>query len=135
MTRIRMGLQSRLPIRIPIIHHFDVHNNFMIMEDCGDDVITLREFLCSGKVSSLKTAENIGAAVGQFIALVHEWSKSNPDGILDTFENSLHAKRTAADLSYDRLVATLQHCDKDDLPLLSDLKNTTIRYSDHLRDN
>jgi len=25
-------------------------------------------------------------------------------------------------LNYDRLVATLQHCDKDDLPLLSDLE-------------
>jgi len=67
-------------------------------------------------------AENIGAAIGQCIALVHEWSRSNPDGILDTFDNSLHAKRTIADLNYDRLVATLQHCDKDDLPLLSDLE-------------
>ena len=118
----RMGLQSRLPIQIPIIHHFDVHNNFMIMEDCGDDVITLRKLLCSGKVSSQKLAENIGAAVGQCIALVHEWRKTNPDGLLDTFGNSLHARRTTADLNYDRRVATLQHCDKDDLPLLSGLE-------------
>ena len=101
-----MGLQSRLPIQVPIIHHFDVHNNFTIMEDCGDDIITLRKLLCSGKVSSQKLAENIGAAVGQCIALVHEWSKTNPDGLLN----------------YDRRVATLQHCDKDDLPLLSDLE-------------
>jgi len=42
------------------------------MEDCGDDVITLRKLFCSGKVSSQKLAENIGAAVGQCIALVHE---------------------------------------------------------------
>jgi len=68
----KMGLQSRLPIQVPIIHHFDVHNNFTIMEDCGDDVITLRKLLCSGEVSSQKLAENIGAAVGQCIALVHE---------------------------------------------------------------
>jgi len=37
------------------------------------------------------------------------------------YENSLHAKKTT-DLNYDCLVAALQYCFQDDLPLLSDLE-------------
>ena len=54
-------------------------------EDCSDDIITLRGYLCSDKVSSPKPG-NIGATVGQYIALVHDWSKRNSDGILDNFK-------------------------------------------------
>ena len=97
------------------------------MEDCGADAITLREFLCSASACSTGLIETIGAAVGDFIALVHEWSKSNPDGILDIFDKCLHAKKMIADLNYNRVVATLQCSDKDDLPLLSDF---TIDPSD-----
>jgi len=61
-------------------------------------LFTHREFLRPGIVSSPKS-ENIGAAVGQYIALIYEWSKRNPDGILDNFKNSIHATRTTADLS------------------------------------
>ena len=120
MMRIRPCLSSTLPVTVPKIHHFDAHNNVIIVEDCGADVITLREFLCSA--SSTDLAETIGAAIGEFIALVHEWSRSNPDGILDVFEKSLHARKMMAYLNYDRLVATLQRTDKDDLTLLSDFK-------------
>lgn len=92
------------------------------MEDCGTDVITLTEFLYSGEGSSGGVAETIGTAVGEFIALLHEWSRSNPDGILDTFEQSSHTNKIIADLSYNRIVTTLLRSDKDDLPLLSDLE-------------
>ncbi|KAM6491064.1 Protein kinase-like domain containing protein [Amanita muscaria] len=101
MTRIRPWLSSTLPVKVPKIHHFDAHNNLIIMEDCGADVITLREFLCSGSASSTDLAETIGVAIGEFIAL---------------------AKKTTADLYYDHIVATLQCADKDDLTLLSGFK-------------
>ncbi|KAM6492895.1 Protein kinase-like domain containing protein [Amanita muscaria] len=104
MTRIRPWLSSTLPVKVPKIHHFDAHNNLIIMEDCGADVITLREFLCSGSASSTDLAETIGVAIGEFIAL------------------SLQAKKTTADLYYDHIVATLQCADKDDLTLLSGFK-------------
>ena len=123
MTRIRSCLSSEiLPVVVPKIHHFDAHNNLIIMEDCGADVITLREFLSSGSTSSMDLAETIGTAIGRFIGLVHEWSRSNPDGILDVFAKSLHAKKTIASLNYERLVPTLERTDEDDLTLLSDLE-------------
>jgi len=122
MTRVRLCLPPTSLVKVPKIHHFDASNHLIIMEDCGTDVVTLREFLCSGGGSSVGVAETIGTAVGQFVALVHEWSRSNPDGILDTFEKSLDAKRMIADLNYNRLVTTLLGSDKDDLPFLSDLE-------------
>ena len=123
MTRIRSCLSSEiLPVIVPKIHHFDAHNNLIIMEDCGADVITLREFLKSSSASSVDLGETIGTAIGKFIALVHEWSRSNPDGILDVFAKSLHAKKTIASLNYERLVPTLERTDEDDLTLLSDLE-------------
>ena len=122
ITRVRLCLPPTLLVKVPKIHHFDVYNNIIIMEDCGTGAITLSEFLCSGSASSVGLAENIGTAVGEFIAFVHEWSRANPDGILDIFDKSLHAKKMIADLNYDRLLTTLQGSDKDDLPLLADFK-------------
>jgi hypothetical protein len=101
---------------------FDRHNNVIIMEDCGAGTVTLKQFLCSDSAPSTGLAETIGTAVGDFIALVHNWSRSNPDGILDIFDKNLDANKVMADLNYDRLVKTLQRSDKDDLPLLSDLE-------------
>ena len=93
MTRVRLGLPQNLFVKVPKILHFDVYNDLIIMEDCGADVITLRELLCSGSACSTTLAETIGTAVGDFIALVHERSRRNPDGILDTFDKCLHAKK------------------------------------------
>ncbi|KAF8264444.1 hypothetical protein EI94DRAFT_1805818 [Lactarius quietus] len=85
------------------------------MEDCGTDVVTLTEFLYSGD------------------ALLE---LGNPDGVLDTFEQSLQAKNMIADLSYNRLVDTLLHSDRDDLPSLSDLEidPSDIQYVSKLMD-
>ena len=122
MTRVRQCLPPTSLVTVPKILHFDPSNHLIIMEDCGSDVVTLTEFLYSAGGSSECVAETIGTAVGEFIALLHEWSRSNPDGILDTFEQSSHAKKIIADLSYNRVVTTLLRSDKDDLPLLSDLE-------------
>ena len=50
----------------------------------------------------------MGTAVDEFLALVHEWSRSNPDGMFDILDKSLHA------LNYDRLLSartrTICHC-------------------------
>jgi len=63
MTLVRMGLLSRSPIKIPAVHHFDVHNNFMIMRkkivvmilSPSEDIFALTKSPKPG---------NIGATVG-----------------------------------------------------------------------
>jgi len=85
MTPVRMGLLSRSPIKIPAVHHFDVHNNFMIMRKKIVVVILSPSEDIFALTKSPKPG-NIGATVGQYIALVHDWSKRNSDGILDNFK-------------------------------------------------
>lgn len=122
MTRVRVSLPSTLPIRVPIIHHFDAQNGVIIMEDCGSDAVGLEEFLCSDSAASPRIAEAIGTALGEFIGSMHEWSRTNPDDVLDVFDKNVAAKEASADYYYDRIVATLQKSDKDDLPVLADLE-------------
>lgn len=122
MTRVRLSLAPASLVTVPKIYHFDTHNNVIIMEDCGVDGISLREFLCSGHASSLGVAETVGRAIGEFLASMHEWSRNNPDGILDVFDNSLHAKKMAAHINCDLMSATLPRPDTNDPSLLPDLE-------------
>ena len=121
MTRVRHHLPPTSLVKVPKIHHFDRSNHLIIMEDCGTDSVTLTDFLSSGAISP-GVAEAIGTAVGEFIGLVHEWSRSNPGCILDSFERNFRVKRTIADLSYNRIVTTLLRSDKDNLPMLTGLE-------------
>ena len=136
MTRVRLHLPPTSLVKVPKIHHFDRFNHLIIMEDCGPDVVTLTDFLSSGASSSVGVARTIGTEIGEFIALVHEWSRGNPDGVLDTFEKSLHAKKMFADMTYNRLVTTLLLSDKDDLSMLSDLEidPSDIQFASKLMD-
>ena len=66
------------------------------MEDFGPDVVTLVDFLCSGDASAPGVAESIGTALGEFVLLLHEWSRSNPDGVLDAFDKNIQGKMATA---------------------------------------
>ncbi|KAF9526536.1 kinase-like domain-containing protein [Crepidotus variabilis] len=122
MTRVRIGLPSTSIVQVPQIFHFDAHNHFIVLEDCGLDVMTLKDLISSGSISSTSVAETIGSAVGEFIATLHEWSRNNPDGILDAFDECPHTKRMFANVTYDHIVSTLHGVDEDSLPLLSGLE-------------
>ncbi|RXW19490.1 hypothetical protein EST38_g6355 [Candolleomyces aberdarensis] len=124
MTRVRSRLSS--DVVIPKIHHLDVHNHVIIMEDCGPDVVTLTEYLSSrGDAVSPETARDIGVTLGEFLASMHDWSRSNPDGILDLFDENTQAKDVGAEFYYDRVAPTLDGSDKSSNglpPLPSDLQ-------------
>lgn len=142
MRRVSQCLLSDMLVQVPKIHLYDSFNNIIIMEDCGMDVVNLRQFLTLANPISTNLAETIGSAIGLFVGHVHNWSRSNPGGILDLFGKNYHAKKTMADLNYDRLLSTLQGTDKDELPILDGFKvhKTDIKaieriageYRDHL---
>ena len=121
MTRVRLSLAPDSLVTVPKIYHFDIHNNLIIMEDCGADSVSLRKFLHSGYASP-GVAETIGKAVGEFIASMHEWSRANPDGVLDVFDNSLHAKKMATYTNCDLMLTSLPHLDTNSPSLLPDLE-------------
>lgn len=90
------------------------------MEDCGTDAVTLKDFLRSGEASPPGLAQTIGTSLGEFIAAMHEWSKSNPDGILDVFDKSVQAKKLSGWATYGRLLPTLDPTAEDIPPKLLD---------------
>ena len=90
------------------------------MEDCGVDAITLKEFLRSGRASPPDLAQTIGTSLGEFIGGMHEWSKINPDGILDFFDKSAQGKQLSGWVTYGRLLPTLDPTAEDAPPKLLD---------------
>jgi len=111
MTRVRLGLNLTPTslVTIPKIYHLDTHNHVIIMEDYGADTISLREFMESSDSSFPALAETIGTAAGKFIASVHEWSRSNPDGVLDRFEKNDRGRAAAAQFNHKAIDAIPRH--------------------------
>jgi hypothetical protein len=108
MTRVKSWLSAGSIVTVPKIHHLDTFNNVIIMEDCGTQNVTLKEFLRSGQGSAPGLAESIGTSLGEFIASMHQWGKKNPDGILDVFATSTYAKEISVFTTYGRLMDTLE---------------------------
>src|ERR1700722_20044305 len=126
MMHIRSILAPTSLVNVPKIYHFDTSNQVIIMEDCGPEATSLEDFL-SGDTSSPQVAETIGTALGEFILSVHEWSRNNPIGVLDTFDKNSLAKMTTAEFYYNHLVTTLQGSDLNlkvdpfDIQVISDI--------------
>ena len=120
MTRVKSWLPSTSLVTVPKIHHFDPHNKLIIMEDSGTDAVTLKDFLRSGKASPPGLAQTIGRSLGEFIAAVHEWSKTNPNGLLDVFDTSVRPGKLSGWLYYGRLLSTLDPTAENVPPTLLD---------------
>ncbi|KAJ2915170.1 hypothetical protein MD484_g5223, partial [Candolleomyces efflorescens] len=128
MMRVKQHLSSSSTVTIPEIYHFDTHNAVIIMEACGPNAVTLAQYLSSSQAlssSCTDTAKAIGIALGEFISSIHEWSRGNPGGILDRFDDNIQGKESSANFYYDRLASTLDHSDKEWgvlAPLLADVE-------------
>jgi hypothetical protein len=120
MTRVRRWLKDSWPtslITVPEIYHFDEVNNVIVLEDCGTDTIPLIDLTFTDKFAAPGVAKMIGQTLGDFLASLHEWSKDNPDGILDVFNTALHAKSCTARWHRDDFMQMIQ-LEGDDIPAL-----------------
>ena len=117
MTRVKAWLPPDSIVTVPKVHKFDEENHVMILEDCGEDVLTLKEFLREGKASP-DLADEIGTAIGQFIGSLHDWSRKNPHGVLDIFRRNEQAMTMSAWVTYGCLVSVLSG--EEGLAALSD---------------
>jgi hypothetical protein len=118
LRRVKAWLPEDSVVTVPDIYLFDRDRSVIIMEDCGEDGMTLKEFLRQGKGSSPDLAEEIGFRLGEFAGCLHRWGMQNPAGILDFFEKNQQAKRMSTWAIYGRLVSTLNG--EDALSALSD---------------
>ncbi|KAI9570381.1 kinase-like domain-containing protein [Boletus coccyginus] len=103
-------------ITVPAVHLFDEERHIIIMDDAGEDCPTLKELLVEESLPKA-VAEQIGAALGEFIVGVHTWNK-NPDIDLAVFANNQIGKYFSAFATYGRLESTLTG--RDSIPTLSD---------------
>jgi 5-methylthioribose kinase len=117
MTRVKAWLSPDTVVTIPTVYKFDEDSHVLILEDCGEDTLTLKEFAREGKVT-MDLAGEIGTAIGQFIGSMHVWSLKNPGGILDIFRRHKQAMALSAWATYGRLMPTLNG--EDVLAALSD---------------
>ena len=114
-------------VTVPEIYRFDSDANVIIMEDCAASdedtyTVTAKEYLLrtEGTRPSPPTKDVsriIGAALGKFIATLHNKSRNNVE-VLDNFDKNQQARVLSAWATYGRLHSTLSG--EDALPPLSD---------------
>jgi len=128
MTRIKAWLPADSLVTVPTIYSFDTRHNVIIMEDCGTNILTLKEFLRQGRATSTSVSleapdvpstslpATIGASLGHFLGAMHAWSRADPGGILQLFAENTQALQLSPWVTYGRVVQTLRPGDGDDVP-------------------
>ena len=105
---------------VPIIYLHDEANHTIIMEDAGRDSVNLKELLKRSSPPSLAMGATIGRALGEFIARLHAWGKTDQGRVsLDFFEGHPQARGIYAWATYDRLVDTITG-KSESIPLIHD---------------
>ena len=103
-------------VTVPTVHLFDEEAHVIVMDDCGDDIPTLKDLLLTNP-PSLEVAEMIGNAIGEFLAYFHTQGTADKD-LLDLVSTNATARQLSSWVTHGRLVSTLNGEAK--LPALSD---------------
>ena len=108
MNKMREILPSDSLARVPIIYFHDEASHVIIMEDAGQDSVNLKELLRRPNPPSAATGAVIGRALGEFIARLHVWGKTDQGrASLDFFDGHLQARDICAWATYGRLEDTI----------------------------
>ncbi|KAF5392415.1 hypothetical protein D9757_002309 [Collybiopsis confluens] len=111
-------------ITTPNVHLYDEKEAVIVMDDCGQHSITLKQFFLDGRCS-LELAEKIGSELGEFLHRVHAINRKSNPTTCDLFAHNAEAKRISAFVTYGRLVSTLTGQDK-----LPALENPPLKIED-----
>ncbi|KAJ7214036.1 kinase-like domain-containing protein [Mycena pura] len=99
---------------VPELHHFDENAHILIMDDCGEDALNLKQLMLTAAPSPA-VAREIGSALGQFLGRLHSWGTAN-QALLDYFDKNQLGKDITAWITYGRLISTLT---TDNLPAVA----------------
>ena len=72
MRDVRRALPATSLVTTPEVHLVDEVANLIVMDDCGVHAVVLKDYLLASKLSP-STARTVGAALGEFLARLHEW--------------------------------------------------------------
>jgi len=120
MNKMREILPLDSLARTPIIYLHDEAKHVIIMEDAGRDAVNLKELLRRPNPPSPVTGATIGRALGEFIAGLHVWGKTDQGrASLDVFDGNPQARDIPAWATYGRLVDTITG-KSESIPLIHD---------------
>ena len=120
MNKMREILPSNSLARVPTVYLHDESNHAIIMEDAGRDAVNLKELLRRSNPPSPATGAVIGRVLGEFIAKLHAWGKTDQGrASLDSFDGNPQARNICAWATYGRLVDTITG-KSESIPLIHD---------------
>lgn len=120
MNKMREILPIDSLTRVPMVYLYDEVNHVIIMEDAGRDTVNLKELLRRPNPPSAVTGAAIGRALGEFIATLHVWGKSDQGQVsLEFFDGHPQARAICAWATYGRLVDTIMG-KSESIPLIHD---------------
>lgn len=96
-------------VTVPNVHLHDEEAAIIVMDDCGQEAVLLKDLLLRDGAIPISTARTIGAALGVFLAQLHAWGKG--DDVLDFFEGNAQARTLTAWATYGRVVSTVSGAD------------------------
>ncbi|EMD41880.1 hypothetical protein CERSUDRAFT_110439 [Gelatoporia subvermispora B] len=115
LRQVKGWLREDDMVAVPAVHSFDEDANVIIMDDCGESVVTLKQLLLTTSPQSV-LARQMGTSLGVFLARLHSWGGGS-DANLAFFAQNKQARELSAFITYGRLVSTLAD---GTLPALSD---------------
>jgi RNA polymerase II subunit A-like phosphatase len=107
----RSWVASDAFVTVPEVHHFDDNEHAVIMDDCGVNAVTLKQYCIdfdgSNQAARTIEVERVCSELGKFIHAFHTRSRGDSNALesLGTYEP---AKRIFGWALYERLVSTLQ---------------------------
>uniref|UniRef100_A0A0W0FMF3 protein-serine/threonine phosphatase n=1 Tax=Moniliophthora roreri TaxID=221103 RepID=A0A0W0FMF3_MONRR len=107
LKHVKALLPPESLVTVPKVHLFDEKENVIIMDDCGAESITLKQFVLDGRCT-LNLAEKIGSAIGTFLGgLHHTWGRRGAEHLLEALKKNEQGKALSAYAVYQRLMSTI----------------------------
>ena len=79
---------------VPSVYHFDEEACAIIMEDAGEESVTLKAFMQQPGVT-VEMAAEIGRETGRFLGSLHTWGKTQGE-MLDLAREHVEARKISA---------------------------------------
>lgn len=92
-------------VTVPMVYLYDNENHVIIMEDGGEDVVTLRRLALENPPHD-SLSHDIGSGLGVFLATLHEVASGSAE-MLQYFDGHREGKELSAYLTYGRVTGVL----------------------------
>ncbi|KAH7914754.1 kinase-like domain-containing protein [Hygrophoropsis aurantiaca] len=127
---------SHAAVTAPIVRYFDEAAHVLIIDDCGEDLRTLKQAMVDGVIPPT-LAEEIGSALGAYIGHLHSLH-GDPSVDISLFETNDIAKTMSGWVTYGRLKSTLTGEDGisslSDPPISNDIPEEDLQTISDLAD-